>query len=113
MNNKEAFHEDYQNPNQDPLAPDPQEFDWPGLYGLLGEAQEDLGERDYESLKAALGVLCQWVLDTDLNRPGFEATVGRRLVGLLWTINPAYFEGSPSLSQLAKQFHVHKSTLSA
>lgn len=113
MNNKEEFHEDYQNPHQDPLSPTTQEFDWSGLFETLGEAQDDMAERDYESLKIALRTICQWMLSTDQKRPGFESAVCRRVIALLWTVDPGYFEGSPSLAQLAKYLDVHRSTLSA
>lgn len=107
------FHEDYLSPEQDTLDGKSAEFDWDALYKLFGESQQELSAHDYDSLSFALKRILEWVLSIDLERPGFESIMARRVLALAWTMNPAYFEDSPSLSRIAERIGTHKASLSS
>jgi hypothetical protein len=84
-----------------------EEFDWETLYQNLGEAMSE-AEQDTDPatmllLAQALRSIFDYVLDIDLNKKGAEKRVGRRFIGLCWVVNPAMFEGSPSLTKIAKK----------
>jgi hypothetical protein len=52
-----------------------------------------------------LKVIASYQLGNECNKlstRAFEA-IGRRVVAMWWAVNPAYFDGSPSLSSLAKR----------
>ena len=85
-----------------------QDFDWQGLYAHLGE---DLQDEDPDPrLGEAVARLLQTFL-RDVRRPVRPQDVGLRVIALAWVLNPAYFEGSPSVSDLADQCGVRVATL--
>lgn len=109
---KPEFFEDYVSKDADTIDAQLIDFDWDDLAARLGETKEELPGRDYESLLVAFRRLFDWLLATDLQRPGCERFIGRRVIALAWAMNPGIFEGSPSLTKLAEQIGVHKATLS-
>lgn len=116
MNNKPEFHEDYQNPNESTLDPQTYDFNWEELYRNLGEGvetDEPLSRHDLAKLAGGLKVVLRWLTDIDLHRSGWETTLAHRVISLAWTLDPGYFEGSPSLTFLAEKIATHKATLSA
>jgi hypothetical protein len=108
-----GFRESYLNPEQDTLDGKSAEFDWDALYELLGESQQELSAHDYDALSFAFKRVLEWVLSVDLGRPGFESVIARRALALAWTMNPAFFEDSPSLSKIAERIGTHKVSLSS
>src|SRR5690348_8399193 len=98
---KPSFNEEYENPNQAVLDSQNADFDWDRLYELLGEAEKEVEERDYDKLTFAIKRLLEFMLADDLRHPKAERNIARRVVALAWTLNPAYFEGSPSLTEVA------------
>lgn len=111
---KPEFHEDFQNPNSDPLETNHADFDWNTVAERLGE---ELNHEDNEKLALALRRIFQWVLRIDYNIENSPLTpdvlIGRRLVALAWVINPDLFPGAPSLRQLSREYGVTPSTLAA
>ena len=88
-------------------APKHIEFDWELLRRLLGEAKDELSEKDYESLGLVLREIMSWLVrGDDLN------IIGRRAVALGWVVNPKLFDDDPSARQLAKKCGVHYAMLS-
>jgi hypothetical protein len=112
MSQKPTFHDDYRNPQQDPLNNQTTDFDWDRLYELLGEAEQEVEERDYDKLTFAIRRLLEFMLADDLRHPKAERNIVRRVVALAWTLNPGYFEGSPSLTEVAHMMGLNKVTLS-
>ena len=82
------------------------------LYDLLGEAEQEVEERDYDKLTFAIQRLLEFMLADDLRHPKAERNIARRVVALAWTLNPGYFEGSPSLTEVAHMMGLNKVTLS-
>lgn len=78
------------------------DFDWPSLYEVLGEAQSELPERDYDALGKALHELIKWLTRGQIEEARYETVIGRRVIGLAWVMNPGFFDGNPSLTKLAK-----------
>ena len=96
-------------------APDDGEatdFDWSGLLARMGEGG-DMEEADFARLGAALRSVFEWLIDgEDVIGKRFGQKATRKLVAMLWVIDPAYFGASPSLSQLARKMGVDKVVLS-
>lgn len=110
---KPAFHEDYHHEHADPMDNHSiVEFDWDELMVRLGEAQTELAPRDYTGLVEALRSILDWMMPSHLHRDGCDRTIGRRAIALAWAMNPALFENSPSLSQIAKDLGLGKATMS-
>lgn len=110
---KPAFHEDYHHPDADVLDDHSvTDFDWDELLARLGEAQVELAPRDYTGLVEALRSILDWMMPSHLHRADSDRTIGRRAIALAWAMNPALFEHSPSLSQIAKELGLGKATMS-
>jgi hypothetical protein len=95
----QSFPESHHGPALERLSggvPESVQFDWAGLYALLGEA-EDLPETDREKLCQALRSVFEFVI---LNGGGVEG-IGRRAVALSWVTNPALWDGK-SIRQVAR-----------
>lgn len=97
------FDETHQAETRDPLEAGAHPFDWEGLYDRLdADARSQANDRD---LAQAVTRLLQMLLPA----PGQEIQphrVGLRLIALAWVLSPAYFDGSPSLIQLARRCRV-------
>jgi hypothetical protein len=91
-----------------------QDFDWAELERRLGEASSD--EADLEKAGEILRLGFKWALEADcLSGKKFAKKFSRRMVALMWVIDPGYFSGEklhPSLSQLARNMGIDKVVLS-
>lgn len=110
---KPEFHEDYLNAKASPVSEPCTDFDWQSVYEALGEVREDLDERDYGTLAAALQEVLKWLVRGDLKHPNFDRMIGRRAIGLTWVLCPSYFAGSPSLTKIALSLGITPAALSA
>lgn len=106
--NKPEFNYDCitQIPGVHPSAKKYADFDWEALSVLLGEATEDLSERDFSALASAFHEILAWVIKGDK-----LDLIGRRTVALAWMLDPNLFEGK-SAASLAKKMGIHKERLS-
>ena len=109
-----AFQEDFRSQQNDPLDDQSYDFDWPMLYERLGEAEDIAGDEEArERLALALKTVLQFIVEgCDLARPNAPDVICRRCIALLWTVSPAYFSDSPSLTTLAKKLGITKAALS-
>jgi len=98
--------EDCPHPGRDrALAPDFPQFDWEGLYRLLGES-EALPESEWEKLSHALAEIFAWiVLRADAQgRPHqrtFAQIARRGAVALSWVLHSDWWDGK-SAAQVAR-----------
>ena len=97
---KEPFDEARLAKSRDPLDAPDQGFDWDALYKRLGEDLRD-GKVD-ERLEDLLIRLLQLLVPEFRNRIQPDS-VGLRLIALAWVLNPGYFDGAPSLRELARR----------
>src|SRR5881296_960486 len=110
---KPEFLENYRNEHEDTLDARTYDFDWADLEPRLGEAEEELEDRDFAALGSALQSIIEWIIEgADFTKLDADAHVGRRAIALFWTLNPDYFEGV-SLTALANRLGLHKAILSA
>ncbi len=110
---KPEFLENYRNEHEDALDARTSDFDWADLERRLGEAGEQLEDRDFAALGSALQSIIEWIIEgADFTKLDADAHVGRRAIALFWTLNPDYFDGV-SLTTLANRLGLHKAILSA
>ena len=110
---KPEFPENYRNEHEDALDARTYDFDWADLERRLGEAEEQLEDRDFAALGPALESIIEWIIEgADFTKLDANAHVGRRAIALFWALNPDYFEGV-SLTALANRLGLHKAILSA
>ena len=110
---KPEFLENYRNQHEDTLDARTYDFDWADLERRLGEAEDQLEDRDFAALGSALQSIIEWIIEgADFAKLDADAHVGRRAIALFWTLNPDYFEGV-SLTALANRLGLHKAILSA
>src|SRR6266496_5402398 len=110
---KPEFLENYRNEHEDTLDARTYDFDWADLERRLGEAEEQLEDRDFAALGSALQSIIEWIIEgADFTKLDADAHVGRRAIALFWTLNPDYFDGV-SLTTLANRLGLHKAILSA
>ncbi len=89
------------------------DFDSADLERRLGEAEEQLEDRDFAAFGSALQSIIEWIIEgADFTKLDADAHVGRRAIALFWTLNPDYFEGV-FLTALAKRLGLHKAILNA
>jgi len=93
-----------------PLDMQIKDFDWETLYAHLGEDARDGGNEP--RLAEAVARLLQMFLP-NARRRIHPDSVGLRVIALAWVLNPAYFEGSPSVNELADQCGVRVAALAA
>jgi hypothetical protein len=105
---KEEFHEDMLSDERDPIDANGQGFDWQQLYQRLGEDASS-AENDRKLAEAVVRLLEVLVSKTD--KPMHPQSVGLRVIALAWVLNPGYFDGSPSLRELAERCRVKPATL--
>jgi len=105
---KEEFNEAMLSDDRDPVDATSQEFDWQSLLERLGEPPEnDISPQPFA--QAVIRLLELLLSKTE--RPMHPQSVGLRVIALAWVLNPAYFEGSPSLRDLAVRCGVKPATL--
>jgi hypothetical protein len=103
-----AFDEGFQSDKRDPLDAQQQDFDWLGLYARLAE---DAGEGANDKLLAeTVTRLLQVIIPLRAHYLS-PLSVGLNVIALAWVISPQYFDGSPSMSQLARRCGVPPRTL--
>jgi hypothetical protein len=100
------FDENQTHPKATADAPTHTDFAWNELFANLDPC-EKLNADEYQKLGQAIAAILTWCCNCKR-----LTTVGRRLVGLAWIVNPNLHEGAPSASKLAKKFRVHKEMLS-
>ena len=105
---KQEFDETILADERDPIDSADQDFDWTQLYRRLGEDAASHGD-DAKLAEAVVRLLEALVAKTD--RPMHPQSVGLRVIALAWVLNPGYFDGSPSLRDLAKRCRVQPATL--
>jgi hypothetical protein len=105
---KGDFHEDLQSDKRDPVDAQSQEFDWQRLYQRLSEdvASDQVERQLAETITRLLQTLIPL---RQRYLPPIE--IGLNVIALAWVLNPACFEGSPSLRQLARRCGVQPATL--
>lgn len=103
---KDPFHEDWQNPEADPLARTADDFDYEAVFARMdGE-----GAPTTADLSNALRQLLTWLVEVS-QQPGKARThITARALAMVWTINPAMLQGR-SLNQVAKAFGVSPDTI--
>ena len=105
---KEEFYEDLQSERRDPVDAPFQDFDWDKICDRIdgdvesGEMEKQLAEAITRILQILIPIRVKYL-------PPIE--VGLNVIALAWVLNPAYFEGSPSLRKLAKRCGVNPGTL--
>ncbi len=105
---KPGFDEAYVSPDLDPLDSHSADFDWGGLMQRLGE----FDDREIDRGAEAFRVLVTWLIAPGQRTRGTAKSIAQRTVVAGWVLSPALFEGSPSLTRLAKQMGIHKVILS-
>lgn len=93
-----------------PLDLQTQEFDWETLYAHLGEDARE-GGNDPRLAEAVARLLLMFL--PNARRRIHPQSVGLRVIALAWVLSPAYFEGSPSVNDLAEQCGVRVAALAA
>src|SRR5947208_12107353 len=110
---KPEFLENYRSEHEDTLDARTYDFDWADPESRLGEAEEQLEDRDFAAHGSALQSIIEWIIEgADFTKLDADAHVGRRAIALFWTLNPDYFEGV-SLTALANRLGLHKAIVSA
>ena len=105
---KEVFDETYVAEGLDPLDGVLQDFDWDELYRRLAEDVSN-GEVD-KNLAEVITRLIQLLIPYRQGRI-HPVSIGLNIIALAWVLNPGYFDGSPSLRELAQRCGVQHSTL--
>lgn len=104
------FDEAYLAEHRDPLdAPNP-DFDWQQLCQHLGEEAEPVADGD-NAHRAEVVVRLLQLLLSRTERNVEPRKIGMRVIALAWVLNPAYFVGSPSLTELAQRCGISPGTL--
>lgn len=108
---REAFDENRLSDKRDPVDAPDQDFDWEQLYERLSEDATN-GEND-PRLSETVVRLLQMLLPplSPLPRRIQLESIGMRLIALAWVLNPGYFEGSPSISKIARRCGVRFAAL--
>jgi hypothetical protein len=100
------FWEDYaNNKDADPLDKHTSsQFDWEKVYKELGETLEEveLDDDEMQKLAYAFKQVFQWIVDFQIDSSIAEKIIARRSIAVAWVLAPDMFEGSPSLTKLAK-----------
>jgi hypothetical protein len=95
------FHEDWQNPEADPLAPTASEFPYATVFAHLdGDKAEDAMEA-----AEALRQLLTWVVSIKGHPDKARRHVCARALAMAWTINPDMLNGQ-SLNAVARRFGI-------
>lgn len=105
---KEEFNEAMLSDDRDPVDATSQEFDWQHLLERLGE---DATHQDDDRPFALAVIRLLEVLLSKTEKSMYPQSIGLRVIALAWVLNPGYFEGSPSLRDLARRCRVKPATL--
>lgn len=107
----EALHEN-QMSELDPLDGHALDFDWDGLERSIGETKRERADAIAGAAKAWKEVL-RFCVRGNLNDPRYLKGTGLRVVAMAWVISPELFQGSPSLSELARRVGCTPTSLSS
>jgi hypothetical protein len=105
---KEAFDETFVADGLDPLDGALHTFDWGMLYRRLAKDVSN-GGMD-KQLAEVVTRLLQILIPFRQGRIQ-PVSIGLNIIALAWVLNPAYFDGSPSLRDLARRCGIQPSTL--
>lgn len=97
---KAEFHEDFANPNVDPLAAKCAEFDWESVFDALGEDTAEVEPSDYRAMSHAMRAIFAWILKSDENESVSEKVISRRLLALAMKIDPRLIAESSKFAAL-------------
>ncbi len=105
---RDDFDEGRLSEQRDPIDAQDLDFDWRQLYERLSEdiASDQVERQLAETITRLLQTLIPL---RQRYLPPIE--IGLNVIALAWVLNPAYFEGSPSLRQLARRCGVQPATL--
>ena len=109
---KQAFIEALDSEHQDPLDAKHVDFDFDEIDRRLLGLSETLTESDLQKAATALIELLRWCLVNEDGSLRTQRLAHRRAIALLWCIRPDAFEGTPSLTRLAKRMRLDKVSLS-
>lgn len=101
---KQPFDETRIAKNRDPLDARNQDFEWDELLERLSE--DARAEQTDKSLAQTVRRLIQILVPVYEKRRLWAKSLGLRLIALAWVLDPGYFEGSPSLAELARRANV-------
>jgi hypothetical protein len=107
-----GFHEDFQSDHADQLDLRTQDFDWDEVFRRVDGLKDSLSESDYDRLGTALDEIFRWVIGDPKTPKESERKIGLRFIGLAWCLRPDFFDGSPSLTEIARRIDRNKVTLS-
>lgn len=111
---KPEFHDDYLNPDNDPLDNRTGDFDWDTLESLLDEQERpNAQEPDFVLLAETLNRLFAWLVHgRSQSSEHLDRTIGRRALAMIWVVRPDLIEGTPSLATLARELGETRAGLS-
>jgi len=99
---------------EETMAEHPEEiydFDWATVYSDLDGADPEETEANYKRMGQALQSILDWVLSVDLTSPTACKLIGRRVLALVWSLDPSRFQDA-SVRKLAEQIGVAAPALS-
>ena len=105
---RDDFDEGRLSERRDPLDAPFQDFDWDRICDQI-DADVDSGKIEKQLAEAITRIFQVLIPLRAHYLPPIE--IGLNVIALAWVLNPAYFEGSPSLRQLARRCGVHAATL--
>jgi hypothetical protein len=106
---KPDFNEAYLADNLDPVDGKSVDFDWTALAAALGEMPAG-SDDDADRAELVRRLLIVILGDSSQARLHPQA-IGLRLIAMVWLLDPANFEGSPSVTELAKRCGVSPAAL--
>lgn len=91
-----------------------EEFPWAELAAALGESDSIMASDEARSQAArAVRVLLGWLVGTRrFSAPGEEVVLGRRVIAMVWAVDPGLIAGSPSLAEIAEALGCTRAGLS-
>jgi hypothetical protein len=106
--------------NLDPHYSGDYEFDYEAVDRELTGASAGLPDEDKALLAEGLARVVRWIIgqpkgsyrDRKLQARRYSDQIARRACALAWVVNPSWFEGSPTLSELGQHLGISKSILS-
>lgn len=98
-----------ENHHGDPLDTRTVDFDYPD-----GGEPEPAAGPDYAALANAISRIFGGLVDGEMGQD-FDRTVGRRVIALVWVVNPTLFamDEDPSLAHIASRLGISRAALSA
>lgn len=102
------FDETHQAETRDPLVAGAHSFDWETLYARLdADARSEANDKGLAEIVTRLLHL----LLPPPGQPMNPRRVGLHVIALAWVLSPGYFDGNPSLRQLARRCRISPTTL--